>query len=122
MEFRTTIPEQFYGIDGGPIEFEWNILRRRTSLELLRKFQEDLQRRNIDLEKFEDRLIFTPMSATCSRMTDFEIPAWGKRKQEEAPQGQGRRAVRQAVAEGGNEREILRRMVDVLATLSLVKA
>ena len=53
---------------------------------------------------------------------DFEMPAWGKRKSEEAPQGQGRRAVRQAVAEGGSEREVLRRLVDVLATLSLVNA
>ena len=48
---------------------------------------------------------------------DFEMPAWGKRKSEEAPQSQGRRAVRQAVAEGGSEREVLRRLVDVLATL-----
>ena len=53
---------------------------------------------------------------------DFEMPAWGKRKSEEAPQSQGRRAVRQAVAEGGSEREVLRRLVDVLATLSLVNA
>ena len=50
------------------------------------------------------------------------MPAWGKRKSEEAPQSQGRRAVRQAVAEGGSEREVLRRLVDVLATLSLVNA
>ena len=28
--------------------------------------------------------------------------------------------MRQAVAEGGSEREVLRRLVDVLATLSLV--
>ena len=53
---------------------------------------------------------------------DFEMPAWVKRKSEEAPQSQGRRAVRQAVAEGGSEREVLRRLVDVLATLSLVNA
>ena len=53
---------------------------------------------------------------------DFEMPAWRKRKSEEAPQSQGRRAVRQAVAEGGSEREVLRRLVDVLATLSLVNA
>ena len=46
----------------------------------------------------------------------------GKRKSEEASQSQGRRAVRQAVAEGGSEREVLRRLVDVLATLSLVNA
>ena len=50
------------------------------------------------------------------------MPAWEKRKSEEAPQSQGRRAVRQAVAEGGSEREVLRRLVDVLATLSLVNA
>ena len=53
---------------------------------------------------------------------DFEMPAWEKRKSEEAPQSQGRRAVRQAVAEGSSEREVLRRLVDVLATLSLVNA
>ena len=35
---------------------------------------------------------------------------------------QGRRAVRQAVAKGGSEREVLRRLVEVLATLSLVNA
>ena len=50
------------------------------------------------------------------------MPAWEKRKSEEAPQSQGRRAVRQAVAEGGSEREVLRRLVDVLAALSLVNA
>ena len=50
------------------------------------------------------------------------MPSWGKRKPEEAPQGQGRRAVRQAVAEGGNDRDVSRRLVDVLATLSLVNA
>ena len=53
---------------------------------------------------------------------DFELPAWGTRKSEEASQSQGRRAVRQAVAEGGSEQEVLRRLVDVLATLSLVNA
>ena len=50
------------------------------------------------------------------------MPSWGKRKPEEAPQGQGRRAVRQAVAEGGSDRDVTRRLVDVLATLSLVNA
>ena len=53
---------------------------------------------------------------TFSKMTDFEMPSWGKRKPEEAPQGQGRRAVRQAVAEGRNDRDVTRRLVDVLAT------
>ena len=53
---------------------------------------------------------------------NFEMPAWRKRKSEEAPQSQCRRAVRQAVAEGGSEQKVLRRLVDVLAALSLVNA
>ena len=53
---------------------------------------------------------------------DLEMLAWGKRKSAEVLQGQGRRAVRQAVAEGGSDREVLRRPVEVLATLSLVNA
>ena len=59
---------------------------------------------------------------TFSRM-DLETPAWNKRKSKVvASQEQGRRAVRQAVAQGGSEREVLRRLVEVLATLSLVNA
>ena len=46
----------------------------------------------------------------------------GQAKSVEAPQGQGRRAVRQAVAEGRNDRDVTRRLVDVLATLSLFNA
>ena len=48
--------------DGEPIEFEWNILR---------KIQEILQHRNIDPEKFEDRIIFMSM---------FNDIDWNKRK------------------------------------------
>ena len=51
---------------------------------------------------------------------DLEMPAWGKRKSAEALQGQGRRALRQAVAEGRSVREVFRRLVEVLTTLSLV--
>ena len=51
---------------------------------------------------------------------DFGLPACGETQVEEAPQSQGRRAVRQAATEGRSEREVLRRLVDVLATLSLV--
>ena len=59
---------------------------------------------------------------TFSRM-DLDTPAWNKRKSEVvASQGQGRRAVRQAVAEGGSDRGALRRLVEVLATLSSVNA
>ena len=39
-----------------------------------------------------------------------------------ASQEQGCRAVRQAVVEGGNERDVVRHVVDVLTTLSLVNA
>ena len=54
---------------------------------------------------------------------DLETPAWNKRKSEVvASHGQGHRAVRQVVSEGGSEREALRRLVEVLATLSLVNA
>ena len=66
--------------------------------------------------------ILLNICATFSEMTDFEMPSWSKRKPEEAPQGQGRRAVRQAVAEGRSDRDVTRRLVDVLATLSLVNA
>ena len=54
---------------------------------------------------------------------DLETPAWNKRKSEVvASQGQGQRAVRQAVAEGGSDRDVLRRLVEVLATLSSANA
>ena len=54
---------------------------------------------------------------------DLETPAWDKRKSEVvASQGHCPRAVRQAVAEGGSDRDVLRRLVEVLATLSLVNA
>ena len=60
-----------------------------------------------------------PLSAFLSSSSS---PSWGKRKPEEAPQEQGRRAVRQAVADGRSDRDVTRRLVDVLATLSLVNA
>ena len=61
MEIQTTVSEQFYGIDGEPFECEWNTPPRLTSLELLGECQEDVKRRNIDLEKFENRIIFMSM-------------------------------------------------------------
>ena len=54
--------------------------------------------------------ILLNICATFSEMTDFEMLSWGKRKPEEAPQGQGRRAVRQAVAEERSERDVTRRL------------
>ena len=49
------------GIDGEPIEFEWNIFPGLTSLEILQNIQGDLQERNIEPEDFEDRIIFMLM-------------------------------------------------------------
>ena len=61
MEIQRKVSGQLYGIDGEPFEFGWNTLPRLASLEFLRKIQEDVKRRNIDLEKFEDRIIFMSM-------------------------------------------------------------
>ena len=44
--------------DGEPVEFEWKIFPGLTYLEILQKIQKDLQDRNIEPEKFEDRIIF----------------------------------------------------------------
>ena len=48
-------------MDGEPLEFEWNILPGLTSLQILHQIQNDLQERNIELEKFGDRIIFMSM-------------------------------------------------------------
>ena len=64
-KFRQQFLNNFYGIDGEPFEFEWSTLPRLASLELLRECQEDLIRRNIDLEKFEERIIFICQCSTA---------------------------------------------------------
>ena len=46
------------GIDGEAIEFEWNIFLRFSSLQILHETQNDLRERNIEPEKFTDRIIF----------------------------------------------------------------
>ena len=48
--------------------------------------------------------------------------SWGKRKPEGAPQGQGPSSGETGGAEGRNDGDVTRRLVDVLATLSLVDA
>ena len=46
--FQSTVSNhELFGLDGEPIEIEWNILPGVTSLEMLRKIKDDLQRRNI---------------------------------------------------------------------------
>ena len=53
MDFQTTVSNQeLHGIDREPTEFEWNILPALTSLEMVRKVQDDLHSRNIDPENF----------------------------------------------------------------------
>ena len=58
--------EESLGIDGEPIELEWNIFSGLTSLQIPQRIQNDLQERNIQLEKFGDRIIFMLM------LTDIE--------------------------------------------------
>ena len=43
------------------IEFEWNNLPGFSSMQILQKIQDDLRERNIELEKFTDRIIFMSM-------------------------------------------------------------
>ena len=47
------------GIDGEAIEFEWKILPGISSLQILREIQTDLRKRNIEPEKFTDRIIMS---------------------------------------------------------------
>ena len=49
------------GIDGEPIEFEWNIFPGFTSIEILRLMQKNLNGRQITPDQFEGRIIFMSM-------------------------------------------------------------
>ena len=65
MDFQSTVSiQEFCGIDGEPVEFEWNLFPGLTSLALLRKIHGDLQRRNIDLIILEIDLSSCPCSRT----------------------------------------------------------
>ena len=61
------------GIDGEATEFERNIFPGFTSLQILQEIQGDLQERNIELENFEDRIIFMLL------FNDIEWTRKGKR-------------------------------------------
>ena len=52
---------ELLGIDGEAIEFECNIFPGFTSLQILQEVQNDLQKRNIEPEKFTDRIILMSM-------------------------------------------------------------
>ena len=53
--------QEAVGIDGEAIEFEWNIFPGFSSLSLLQEIQKDLDRKNLQLEEFKDRIIFMSM-------------------------------------------------------------
>ena len=53
--------ELLLGINGVAIEFEWNIFPRFTPPQTLQEIPNDLQKRNIEPEKFTDRIIFISM-------------------------------------------------------------
>ena len=53
--------EELQGIDGEPIEFEWNMFPEFAPLEILQKIQNDSQERNIEPEDFRDPIIFMAM-------------------------------------------------------------
>ena len=50
-----------WGLDGEPIEFEWNFFTGFSSLSLLREMQNDLETKNIKPEDFKDKIIFMSM-------------------------------------------------------------
>ena len=52
---------ELLGIDGDAIEFECIYFSGFMLLQIVQKMQGDLQERNIEPEKFKDRLIFTSM-------------------------------------------------------------
>ena len=52
---------KLFGIDGEPIEFEWNIFPGLASLEILQKIRKDLKDQNLQPENFEGRIIFMSM-------------------------------------------------------------
>ena len=61
-EFRQSSSyRELFGMDGEPIEFEWNVLHGFSSLQILQKIEDDSRERNIELEKFTDRIIFMSM-------------------------------------------------------------
>ena len=50
--------KELLGIDGEAIEFECNIFQGLSTLQILQIIQDDLRKRNIEPERFTDRIIF----------------------------------------------------------------
>ena len=62
QDFRqSNTNRELFGVDGEPIEFEWNLFRGFTSWQILQKIQEFLGARQTSPEEFEHRLIFMSM-------------------------------------------------------------
>ena len=55
--------KELLGIDGEPIEFEWNIFPGHTTLQILEEIQDRMAVRQTSPEDFEDRIIFREESA-----------------------------------------------------------
>ena len=51
----------FFGIDGEPIEFEWNIFPALTTLHILQQIQDELEACQTGPEELEDRIICISM-------------------------------------------------------------
>ena len=74
-EFQVYSPtDEFLGVGGEALEFEWNIFPGFTTLQILREIQNDLQNENKSPEQFLDRIIFMSM------FNDIE---WTKKNNEE---------------------------------------
>ena len=53
--------QEFNGIDGEPVKFEWNLVSRHTILDLLHEIQREVAENKIRPENFRDRISFMSM-------------------------------------------------------------
>ena len=61
-EFKVSATcQEVLGIDGEAIEFEWHLFPGFSSYQILQESQNDLRKRNIEPEKFTDRIVFASM-------------------------------------------------------------
>ena len=53
--------QEFFGIDGEPLELDWNIFPRHTTVELLKEIQKIITTRGSKPEEFKNMIIFMSM-------------------------------------------------------------
>ena len=53
--------KELLGVDGEAIDFEWNVIPGFSTLQILQEIQDDVRERDIEPEKFTDRVIFMSM-------------------------------------------------------------